>query len=95
MWIYKSFFNWDESEINSNEKEFVIKKLVPGYGKDDLNIQVENGVLSVKSKDESLKFSYSLPDNVNINKIEASCDKGILQLTLPKNKKNSKLIEIK
>ena len=52
-------------------------------------------ILSVKSEDDIVDFSYSLPDNVNVDGIEATCKKGVLEIIIPKKKQHSKLIEIK
>lgn len=92
MWYYKSIF--DES-INQTENGFEIKRNVPGYGKEDLVIEIENNILNVKSKDEVISFAYSLSPNVDIKSIEAKCDKGVLVITLNKNKDSIKTIEIK
>ena len=45
------FSYFSKSSVESTSKEVVIKCYVPGYGKEDLDISVEDLVLSVKTKD--------------------------------------------
>lgn len=73
---------------------------VPGYSRSDINISIDNHVLTIESHNEhfnkhnkkylqreffnhKFKRSWSLPKNVNIEKIDASYDSGILSVTVP------------
>ncbi|AKA34118.1 MAG: molecular chaperone Hsp20 [Muricauda sp.] len=88
--------------IKENEKDFELELAMPGMKKDDFNIEVEDGVLTISSevnredetKEENYtrkEFSYSsfrrsftLPESVNEDNINATYVDGILRLTLPK-----------
>lgn len=78
---------------------------LPGFKKDELNVQLENSVLTVsverkgkKDDDESLSFerSVTLPEGVESDKVAAKYEDGVLTVTLPKTpERKPKLIEIK
>ena len=64
---------------------------LPGFRKDDLDISLEDDVLTVKAerKDEehgfagSFEQSLRIPDEVKRADIAANLDHGVLQITLP------------
>lgn len=88
--------------ICETNKEFQLDLSVPGMKRDDFNVEVENGVLTISSEKEEEKkdedknyrrreFSYSsfsrsftLPDNVDENNINAKYDNGMLKIAIPK-----------
>ena len=86
--------------IVENEKDFKISLAVPGMKKDDLKIDVEGGMITIsaekeeKTEDEkynrreynysSFTRSFTLPDDVMKDKIEARYEDGVLELMLPK-----------
>ncbi|MEM9400633.1 MAG: Hsp20/alpha crystallin family protein [Verrucomicrobiota bacterium] len=67
---------------------------VPGVRKEDLKLRVENNTLYLETdrkfgftKDEqarTTKRSYAVPDDVNVDAINAELSDGVLRLTLPK-----------
>ena len=93
--------------------EFVL----PGYQKEDLEIKVENNLLTISSEKKSegevneknytrKEFSFSsftrsftLPEIVDVENIDAKNKEGVLYVTLPKNeellKSKAKSIDIK
>ncbi|MFC2187450.1 Hsp20/alpha crystallin family protein [Fulvivirgaceae bacterium LMO-SS25] len=91
-----------EANIIENGKDYKIELAVPGLNRDDLKVEVHDGILSVSAEKEEEKkeekenyrrreFSYnsfsrsfSLPDNLLTDKIDAKYENGILRLTLPK-----------
>ncbi|MEO9870599.1 Hsp20/alpha crystallin family protein [Ekhidna sp.] len=103
--------NWTSSvpaaNIQEKEKEYVVELAAPGMEKNDFQVDVENGMLSISSEKESetedkddgysrKEFSYSsfsrsfsLPENVDEDKIKASYKEGILSLSLPKTKETT------
>jgi len=103
--------------IKEHEKEFVIELAVPGMKKDDFQIELDNGILTIMSQKEEekveekkkytkrefyyneFKRSFTLPDTVDIEKIDAKYKDGILSLTIGKKPeaqtKPVKKIEIK
>lgn len=93
--------DWRPSvDITENDQEFLIKAELPEVKKDDIKIQVDNGVLTLsgerktEKKDEKehrierfygcFSRSFSLPDNVNESDIRAESKEGMLYLHLPK-----------
>ncbi len=82
------------------EDAIVIKMELPGVNKDDVNITLENGVLTIsgemRPREESREYSVqerfhgrfervlSIGSPVNISKAEAVFENGVLTLTLPK-----------
>ena len=89
------------SSYTENENEYKVELDVPGLDAEDISIEVSDGYLTVESKkeDENSKRYYKykgyFPD-INAEKIEATLDKGILMLILPKREeKKTKTIEIK
>ncbi|HEX6993933.1 MAG TPA: Hsp20/alpha crystallin family protein [Gammaproteobacteria bacterium] len=102
------------ADIVENDNEYVIKADLPEVKKEDIDIRVENGVLTLsgerrveRSSDGEKehrreayygKFarSFSLPDDVDVDKISAECRDGVLRVHLPKSEaKKPRAIEIK
>ncbi|MCF0238762.1 MAG: Hsp20/alpha crystallin family protein [Sphaerochaetaceae bacterium] len=87
-------------DVYEDEKGYYIEAELPGYSEEDVNLSVDKHVLHISSeknfgkKDKKylvrergfIKFdrSFSLPEGVNENAIEAEFEKGILTITLPK-----------
>ena len=88
-------------DINESDKEFLITIEVPQVEKDDIKVQVQNGMLNIsgerKYENEDKKAhrierfygnfqrSFKLPDNVKEEKIHADHKNGVLYLRLPKS----------
>ena len=89
------FSYFSKSSVESTSKEVVIKCYVPGYGKEDLDISVEDLVLSVKTKDNELKYQWDISSKLNLENTTAKCDKGILVITIPKQTSTKVNIDIK
>ena len=89
-------------DITENDNEFLIKAELPEVNKDDIEVNVSNGVLTLsgerksENKDEkehrieryygSFSRSFSLPENVEQDGIKAEGKDGMLYLHLPKTK---------
>lgn len=89
-------------DITENDDEFLIKAELPEVNKDEIEVNVSNGVLTLsgerksENKDEKEhrieryygKFSrsFSLPENVDQDSIKAEGKDGMLYLHLPKTK---------
>jgi HSP20 family protein len=90
------------TNILEGEKEFKLELAAPGLAKDDFRISLDKNILTVLSeketgqKDENYtryEFSYgrfsrsfTLPKSVDTEQINATCENGILRITLPKKK---------
>jgi len=86
-------------DVIENDKEFIVKMELAGVKKKDINIDTENGVLTIeaeRTKDDNLKYnrnelytgkykrSFILPDNVDVEGIEAELSNGILTIIISK-----------
>lgn len=97
---------WDMME---NETELKMRFDMPGLSKEDVKVSVEDGVLVIKGshkKEEGDKDSWSarsyssyntrlaLPENCEMDKIKAELKNGVLNITIPKGKVESKVMDI-
>lgn len=105
------------ANIVENNDEFRVELSLPGFNKDEFNIEVEKNVLIISAKQKSKKEdkeerlireefrsssfsrSFVLPDSVDMEKISAQYNDGVLKLSIPKLNKapedKIKRIEIK
>lgn len=99
------FYNKLQTLTDETDDAYVVKAEVPGLSHDDIDINYENNLLTIKAewkeeKEKSLRRgkvqkSYSVY-GIDADKIEAKLDSGILTLTLPKSEKaKPKRIQIK
>lgn len=97
------FNDWQPSlDVSENDKEYLFKFEVPGMDKKDIDVEVQNGLVTVsgerkyeKNDDKkhciesfygSFSRSFSLPENVNEKDIKAEQKNGVLSLRLIKSK---------
>ena len=93
-------------DVIENEKEFVVEFALAGVKKEDITVNSENGVLTITAERKEVKDlnynhkesftgkylkSFTLPDDVNADNINASLVDGILSVSIPKIEKNTKL----
>ncbi|TSC56929.1 MAG: hypothetical protein Greene071421_439 [Parcubacteria group bacterium Greene0714_21] len=89
-------------DVYQTDQEIVIQSTVAGVGPDDLDINMENDVVTISgtrnnpNPEEEKNYFYQecywgpfsrqiiLPEEVDINRIEASLKDGIFTLRLPK-----------
>lgn len=89
-------------DLVENEHAFVIRVDLPGIAPEDVNVEVENDMLTVsgevgdtieKEGDRyhyrertygSFQRSVRLPNTIETDKVEASFENGVLNITLPK-----------
>ena len=92
-------------DINESDKDFLITVEVPQIDKDDIKVQVQNGMLNISGERKyenedkkahrieryygSFQRSFKLPDNVKEDKIHADHKNGVLYLSLPKSKETT------
>lgn len=105
-------------EIVENDKEYVLTAELPGLKKDNVEVQYQDGVLTIRGekKEErregngdsryllwersygAFQRSFTLPSDVDANKIEASFSDGVLTVRMPKTaeaRAKGRKIEIK
>lgn len=88
-----------QSKIRKNDSEYKVFLSVPGLTKEDLKISTKDGVLKIsfekEEKDERAHFmtnfvrTFTIPDDVKEKDIIGKVENGILELTLPVDKKKS------
>jgi HSP20 family protein len=93
-------------DVIENEKEFQVEMLLAGLKKEDINIDIEKDVLTIKAERKEVKDlkynrketyfgkyerSFVLPDDVDKENINASLVDGVLKLVIPKLEGDVKL----
>ena len=86
-------------DIYENNEDFLIQVEMPGVDREDVSIDLENNILSLSGVRHheplgSTRFeefttveyrnSFSIPEIIEISKVTAKLEAGILYLTLPK-----------
>lgn len=89
-------------DIIEKDNEYLVDFALAGFKKDDVSLNVDNGVLTIEGErkvDEDTKYnrrgtfygkfkkSFTLPENINSEKIDASFHDGILSIVIPKDEK--------
>lgn len=98
-------------DIYENDDEILLHVDMPGVVKDDIKVDIDNGTLSISGirkleaegvatyeefTDVEYVRSFSVPQTIEINKVEAELKNGILKLHLPKSEAvKPRQIEIK
>jgi HSP20 family protein len=85
-------------DIIENEKEFIVELALAGVKKEDISLKIDNNVLSITAerKESDNKYnrkqtfygkyqkSFTLPENIDVDSIQAGFENGILKLNIPK-----------
>ena len=81
---------------NENEKEYYLTMDFPGMSKNDIEVTFDSNRLKISGQRKSDKYdsyeygkierSFSVPSNVEVDKISAKIDNGVLKVLLPKAK---------
>ncbi len=97
-------------QVDENEKDFIVRADLPGFEKDELDVNLTENILTIegKTKEEETKEgngyrqvrhvrrSFTLPGGVDVEKIEANYRSGVLELHLPRlPEATGKKIEVK
>ncbi len=99
-------------DISETKEAFIVKVELPGVEKEDVSVNFENSILTIrgekKSETEDKKHhrvecsygsfirSFTLPQTIQADKIEAVYKNGTLNLTIPKAEEaKPKQIEVK
>jgi len=90
---YEEMRAWN-FDVEDKENEIVVKAEVPGFEANEIDVQLNNGYLTIKAekkekKDEeesyrSYRRTVTLPCGVKEDKATATCRNGVLELHLPK-----------
>ena len=71
-------------EISRTESGYAVEVPVPGYKPDQIEVTLEDGLLTVKGRTEKRNFSrtFTIPEDVDEERIEANVEHGMLTLIL-------------
>ena len=71
-------------EVSRTEGGYEVEVPVPGYSSSQIDITFKDGVISVGGKTERRSFtrSFTVPDDVNPDSIQARVQDGMLTITL-------------
>jgi HSP20 family protein len=88
-----------KANVERTEEGFCLSLAAPGYSKDEFDINIENGVLTIGIENKEKKIqgemlvkeygyqtftrSWTLPENTNVERINARYEAGILSLDIP------------
>lgn len=97
--------------IKERDDDFMIEMAVPGYKKEDLNLEVDGNKLIVSAEVSSevndsgenysrreftygsFTRSFTLPREVDVDKISASSNDGVLNISIPKPESKKKKVK--
>ncbi len=92
--FFEPVFNEEEvlpsrSHVEETDHGYFIQIDAPGIKKEDLKISFENQNLVIEGERKGkfsawLKKRFSLPDDVNVDGIQAQMNDGVLEIALPK-----------
>jgi HSP20 family protein len=87
-------FDWKGQfpiDLYKDKDAFVVRAELPGFRKEDLAIDLADGVLTITGtqkaegqSDVKVTRSVALPENIDVEKIAAAYENGVLTVTLPK-----------
>jgi len=94
-------------DIIENEKEYVVELSLAGVKKEDIALNLDNDVLSISAerKESDNRYnrkqtfygkyekSFTLPESVDKENIQASFEDGILKLNIPKVEEKQKVVK--
>jgi len=77
--------NWAfEYDVTRTESGYEVEIPVPGYKPEQIEVTFKDGILSVSGKNDRRNFSrsFTIPEDVDTESIEAQINDGMLVLTL-------------
>ncbi|HTU80858.1 MAG TPA: Hsp20 family protein [Candidatus Acidoferrales bacterium] len=80
--------NWDYGfEVTRTESGYVVEVPVPGFNSSNVEITLKDGIVSVNGKNERRSFSrsFTVPEDVDPEKISATVADGMLTITLERH----------
>jgi HSP20 family protein len=85
---------WWDFDVQENDKEIVVRAEMPGFDEKDLDVQLNNDVLSIRAEKRqeeeggrrfsSFSRAVTLPPGVEAEKARASYRNGVLELHFPR-----------
>lgn len=87
-------FDQPAADLYEDEHNYHARFELPGLKKDDIDLELENSVLTISSVENkktkeaeqhiSFQRSISVPDGVDLDGVAASLEDGVLTVTMPK-----------
>jgi HSP20 family protein len=84
---------WD-FDVTENDREIVVRAEMPGFEENELDVQINQNVLTIKAEKEQKKDgqeayrsfyrSITLPPGLNADKVQATYRNGVLELHIPR-----------
>jgi HSP20 family protein len=84
---------WDFN-VSENDKEIVVRAEVPGFEPNEVEVQLNNDVLTIKAEKQqkgdreeeyrSFSRSITLPAGIDPDKVQATYRNGVLELHIPR-----------
>ncbi len=76
-----------EYDVTRTQDGYEVEVPVPGYTSDQIEVTLKDCMLSVSAKNERRTFSRSLmiPDDVDVESVDAQVQNGMLHLRLPRD----------
>jgi HSP20 family protein len=91
---FTDLWNWDPLrllgggslgvDISRTETGYTVEIPVAGFRPEQIDVTLEDGLLTVKGKNDKRNFSrtFTIPEDVDEERIEANVEHGMLTLTL-------------
>lgn len=87
-------YNQPAADLYEDEHNYYARFELPGLKKDEVDLELENSVLTISNVEKeksgegevrtSFRRSISVPDGVDLEKVSASLEDGVLTVTMPK-----------
>ena len=96
---FERFFNTLGYDVKQDEKTWTLTFDLPGVSREDLEITVEDRVVTLKTKPEAKRrysAAYELPEDIDADATVAKLENGVLTLTLGKKQpvSNARTIQV-
>lgn len=84
-------YSWKSSD---DSKSYIYTIDLPGYKPDQVKVDIESNIISIKADSETRHCHYSIstPTGVDGDNIDASLINGVLTLTIPKKENTARPI---
>lgn len=81
----------NKTDFIDKDNKFLLVYQVPGLGKEDISVKVEEDRLIIEGENDDdysskLRRIYKIPNGIKVNDITAEVSNGILKVNLPKEK---------